>query len=65
VASPPSRGGRPPADATVRWMSDRGYTEIQTSEPTKTIAELSRHGELAELTVTRPSLEDVYLELIK
>lgn len=46
-------------------MSDRGYTEIKTSEPTKAIAELSRDGELAELTVTRPSLEDVYLELIK
>jgi ABC-2 type transport system ATP-binding protein len=63
--TPQTLGGRAHADATVRWMSDRGYTEIRTSEPTKTIAELSRDGELAELTVTRPSLEDVYLELIK
>ncbi|GGU80701.1 ABC transporter ATP-binding protein [Lentzea flava] len=62
--TPQTLGGRAHADATVRWMSDRGYTEIKTSEPTKVIAELSRHGELAELTVTRPSLEDVYLELI-
>jgi ABC-2 type transport system ATP-binding protein len=62
--TPQTLGGRAHADATVRWLSDRGYTEIRTAEPTKTIAELSRHGELAELTVTRPSLEDVYLELI-
>ncbi|MFD4644544.1 ABC transporter ATP-binding protein [Lentzea sp. NPDC058436] len=63
--TPQTLGGRAHADATVRWLSDRGYTEIRTSEPTKVIADLSRHGELAELTVTRPSLEDVYLELIK
>ena len=63
--TPRTLGGRAHADATVRWLSDRGYTEIRTSEPTKAIAELSRNGELAELTVTRPSLEDVYLELIK
>ncbi|MFJ5987179.1 ABC transporter ATP-binding protein [Lentzea sp. NPDC092896] len=63
--TPQTLGGRAHADATVRWLSDRGYTEIKTSEPTKAIAELSRNGELAELTVTRPSLEDVYLELIK
>jgi ABC-2 type transport system ATP-binding protein len=62
--APQTLGGRAHADATVRWLSDRGYQEVRTSEPTKTIAELSRHGELAELTVTRPSLEDVYLELI-
>ncbi|RDI31148.1 ABC transporter ATP-binding protein [Lentzea flaviverrucosa] len=62
--TPQTLGGRAHADATVRWLSDRGYQEIRTSEPAKTIAELSRHGELAELTVTRPSLEDVYLELI-
>jgi ABC-2 type transport system ATP-binding protein len=49
----------------VRWLSDGGYREVLTHEPTKVIAALSRHGELAELTVTRPSLEDVYLELIK
>lgn len=62
--TPQTLGGRAHADAAVRWLSDRGYQEIRTSEPAKTIAELSRHGELAELTVTRPSLEDVYLELI-
>ncbi|MFD9706296.1 ABC transporter ATP-binding protein [Lentzea sp. NPDC059081] len=63
--TPQTLGGRAHADATVRWLSGNGYTEVRTSEPTKVVAELSRDGELAELTVTRPSLEDVYLELIK
>ncbi|MET9232552.1 ABC transporter ATP-binding protein [Lentzea sp. NPDC003310] len=63
--TPQTLGGRAHADATVRWLSDSGHREVLTHEPTKVIADLSRHGELAELTVTRPSLEDVYLELIK
>ncbi|SDH01404.1 ABC-2 type transport system ATP-binding protein [Lentzea fradiae] len=63
--TPRTLGGRANADATVRYLAAGGYTEIRTSEPAKTIAELARHGEPAELTVTRPSLEDVYLELIK
>jgi ABC-2 type transport system ATP-binding protein len=62
--TPQSLGGRAHAEATVRWLDERGRQEIRTHEPTKLINELSRHGELAELTVTRPSLEDVYLELI-
>ncbi|SEQ22956.1 ABC-2 type transport system ATP-binding protein [Lentzea xinjiangensis] len=62
--APRTLGGRAHADATVRWLGEGGYREIRTPEPTKVIAELSRHGELAELVVTRPSLEDVYLELI-
>jgi ABC-2 type transport system ATP-binding protein len=35
-----------------------------TDTPTALIAELSQGRELPELTVTRPSLEDTYLELI-
>ncbi|GLZ34359.1 ABC transporter [Lentzea sp. NBRC 105346] len=62
--TPATLGGRHSADATVRWTDDRGPHEISTSEPTKVIAELAKHGELAELTVSRPTLEDVYLELI-
>ena len=62
--TPQNLGGRAHAEATVRWSDERGRREIRTHEPTKVIAELARQGELAELTVTRPSLEDVYLELI-
>ncbi|MER6591957.1 ABC transporter ATP-binding protein [Micromonospora purpureochromogenes] len=47
---------------TVRWSGG----ERQTEDPATVIAELSRRfgGPLPELTVTRPSLEDVYLDLI-
>jgi ABC-2 type transport system ATP-binding protein len=46
-----------------------GVTEIKTSTPTATLAQLTgraaeRGIELAELTVTRPTLEDTYLRLV-
>ncbi|TWP50120.1 ABC transporter ATP-binding protein [Lentzea tibetensis] len=62
--TPQTLGGRAHADARIRWADPNGPRELFTSEPTKVVAELARHGELAGLTVTRPSLEDVYLELI-
>ena len=62
--SPKTLGGRATAEATVRWLSADGPQVRQTSEPATLINELSRHERLAELTVSRPSLEDVYLELI-
>lgn len=51
--------------ATVRWMEgDRVHVE-QTDHPTDLIRQRSRDGaELTQLTVTRPTLEDAYLQLI-
>lgn len=51
--------------ATVRWVDgDRVHVE-HTSRPTELIRLRSAAGaELAQLTVTRPSLEDAYLQLI-
>jgi ABC-2 type transport system ATP-binding protein len=39
---------------------------VQTTTPTRLVAELAREfdGEVPGLTVTRPTLEDVYLDLI-
>jgi ABC-2 type transport system ATP-binding protein len=62
--SPKTLGGRATAEATVRWLGADGPQVRQTSEPAELINELSRHERLAELTVSRPSLEDVYLDLI-
>ncbi|HEY8491340.1 MAG TPA: ABC transporter ATP-binding protein [Dehalococcoidia bacterium] len=47
-----------------------GYASLATMEPTRTLYELTRRAterglELEGLTVTRPSLEDVYLELTR
>lgn len=58
-------GGRADARATVSWKDTTGRHERHTAAPARLIRELSATGgEPAELTVTRPSLEDVYLELI-
>ncbi|WP_020670023.1 ATP-binding cassette domain-containing protein [Amycolatopsis nigrescens] len=63
--TPANLGGRAGARATVRWTDASGPREVRTQTPTRVINELSAGGsELAELTVTRPSLEDTYLELI-
>ncbi|WP_327087008.1 ABC transporter ATP-binding protein [Nonomuraea sp. NBC_01738] len=59
---PSSLGGRARAAATVTW--DGG--ELRTDTPTRTVAELMSRfdGEIPGLSVTRPTLEDAYLELI-
>jgi ABC-2 type transport system ATP-binding protein len=65
--TPADLGGRASSQATVSWedAAGRRHTE-QTSTPTKFVASLSARvgGEVAGLTVTRPSLEDTYLSLI-
>ncbi|WP_103355342.1 ABC transporter ATP-binding protein [Amycolatopsis sp. CA-128772] len=63
--TPQNLGGRAAAEATVRWTDERGEHVERTAYPTKLVTELSAGGrELAGLTVTRPSLEDIYLDLI-
>jgi ABC-2 type transport system ATP-binding protein len=62
--TPSDLGGRSTAKATVSWLGPNGRQTTLTDTPTALIAELARDGELPELTVTRPSLEDTYLELI-
>ncbi|GAA4537096.1 ABC transporter ATP-binding protein [Amycolatopsis samaneae] len=63
--TPRDLGGRAGAEATVRWVDHRGEHVERTAYPTKLVTELSAGGgELGELTVTRPSLEDIYLDLI-
>jgi ABC-2 type transport system ATP-binding protein len=59
---PSTLGGRAAARATVRWAGG----SLETDTPTRAVRELSERfdGEVPELTVTRPSLEDVYLRLI-
>jgi ABC-2 type transport system ATP-binding protein len=51
--------------ATVRWVEGGEIREERTDHPTELIRGRSADGtELAELTVTRPTLEDAYLKLI-
>ena len=51
--------------ATVQWMDGDELHVEHTDFPTELIRQRSRDGaELAQLTVTRPTLEDAYLQLI-
>jgi ABC-2 type transport system ATP-binding protein len=64
---PGSLGGRSAAAARVNWDAPgRGRVTVETSTPTRRVAELAREfgGEIPGLTVTRPTLEDIYLDLI-
>jgi ABC-2 type transport system ATP-binding protein len=63
--APSTLAGRSTAKATVSWVDETGPRTVLTDTPTAVINELAEDGrELAELTVTRPSLEDTYLQLI-
>ena len=50
----------------VRWMGPNGPESVETDLPTKLVGELGARfgGEVPELVVERPSLEDVYLRMI-
>ncbi|MGK2867504.1 MAG: ABC transporter ATP-binding protein [Mycobacterium sp.] len=51
--------------ATVRWLEGGRERVERTTTPTELIRQLSGGGaELERLTVTRPTLEDAYLQLI-
>jgi ABC-2 type transport system ATP-binding protein len=51
--------------ATVRWRTGDEFHVEATDHPTDLIRKWSAEGaELAELTVSRPTLEDAYLQLI-
>jgi ABC-2 type transport system ATP-binding protein len=59
------RGGNGGDEAVVSWHGTDGARRRRTDEPTRLVSELAAAygGEVPDLTVTRPTLEDVYLEL--
>jgi ABC-2 type transport system ATP-binding protein len=66
VDTPERLGNRRSQAATVRWSEDGVSKAMTTSEPTKVVAELAARfgGEVPNLEVSRPTLEDTYLRLI-
>jgi ABC-2 type transport system ATP-binding protein len=66
VATPDTLGGRGARTARVSWLDADGAHELRTDEPTAEVARLMERfgGEVPELQVRRPSLEDIYLDLI-
>jgi ABC-2 type transport system ATP-binding protein len=72
VATPAQLGNRQDALTTVSWRTPQGTLErAETATPTAFVAELATRsgtagadGEVPGLTVTRPTLEDIYLRMI-
>jgi ABC-2 type transport system ATP-binding protein len=66
VSTPAQLGGRATAKARVQWKSDGAIQEEMTDNPTEVVKRLSGQfpGEVPELQVQRPSLEDIYLSMI-
>ena len=65
VDSPARLTSHTSSAATVRWVEGDHVHVEQTDHPTELVRQRSAHGaELAELTITRPTLEDAYLRLI-
>ena len=62
VATPATLGNRQNALATIKWRDG----ETESNMPTEFVKELSAkyQGEVPELQVIRPSLEDIYLKMI-
>lgn len=66
VSTPSELGGRATSQATVSWREAGNVKSERSDNPTALVAKLSSSfgGEIPELVVSRPSLEDIYLEMI-
>ena len=66
VAVPAELGGRDEAPAVVSWTDGGRRRTEATAAPTALVADLAGRfgGEVPDLSVSRPTLEDVYLRMI-
>jgi ABC-2 type transport system ATP-binding protein len=66
VSTPAELGGRATSQATVSWRDGDTVKSERSDNPTALVSKLSSQfvGEVPELVVSRPSLEDIYLEMI-
>ncbi len=66
IATPQTLGGRNNAPAKVCWLEDGVTKEILSKDPTAEVAKLSArfNGQIPELEVLRPNLEEIYLKMI-
>ena len=63
---PHELGGRHTGSTRVAWTEDGQPRSQETDSPTALVGELSARfgGEVPNLSVTRPTLEDMYLDLV-
>jgi ABC-2 type transport system ATP-binding protein len=66
ISTPADLGGRATSQATVQWRDGDQIKSEKTDNPTAVVSSLAArfNGEIPELVVSRPSLEDIYIEMI-
>ncbi len=66
ISTPKDLGGRSQAKAKITWLADGVLRSVDSDYPTAEVAKLMEkyNGEIPGLSVTRPSLEDIYLRMI-
>jgi ABC-2 type transport system ATP-binding protein len=66
VSTPALLGGRANASATITWNEDGLQKSEASDAPTEFVKNLSARlgGEVPELSIHRPTLEDIYLSMI-
>jgi ABC-2 type transport system ATP-binding protein len=66
ISTPALLGGRDSAKAIITWREDGVIKSAESDTPTQFLISLAERfgGEVPELTIRRPSLEDVYLSMI-
>jgi ABC-2 type transport system ATP-binding protein len=66
VSTPTQLGGRSSSKALVQWRDNGELKSEETENPTALVSSLTTQfsGEIPELSVSRPSLEDIYLKMI-
>jgi ABC-2 type transport system ATP-binding protein len=67
IATPATLGGRHLAKATISWHENGVTQKMISDNPTRDVIDIATRfsGDIPELTVTRPSLEDIYLTMIE
>ena len=66
IATPQTLGGRNHAPAKVTWLENGVTNQINTQDPTAEVLKLSQrfNGQIPELEVLRPNLEEIYSKMI-
>jgi len=66
IATPATLGNRHRAEARIIWVEGGKQHERLSTNPTSDVATISARmgGEIPELQVIRPTLEDIYLQMI-
>ena len=66
VSTPKQLGGRSTSKALVQWRDNGELKSEETENPTALVSTLRLQfsGEIPELSVSRPSLEEIYLQMI-